>query len=83
MESCNNVKIHAALTPLVKDVDRESFNEAWDYATVIGMLMYLSTNTRPSIVFAVSQCARFTHIPKNSRSIGVKKSTNISTRHKR
>ena len=35
--------------------------------------MYLSTNTRPDITFAVNQCARFTHNPKNSHSIGVKR----------
>lgn len=30
------------------------------------MLMYLSSNSRPDIQFAVHQCARFTHAPKRS-----------------
>ena len=36
------------------------------------MLLYLSTNTRPDIAFAVSQIARFTHNPKQSHATAVK-----------
>jgi hypothetical protein len=36
------------------------------------MLMYLSTNSRPDIAFAVHQCARFTHDPRAPHSIAVK-----------
>ena len=36
------------------------------------MLLYLSTNTRPGIAFAVSQVARFGHNPKKSHAIAVK-----------
>ena len=51
----------------------ESFDESHDYVTVVGMLMYISTNTRPDIAFAVNQCTGFTHNPKKSHLIGVKK----------
>ncbi len=34
--------------------------ETWNYASIIGMLMYLSSNAHPEIQFAVHQCARFT-----------------------
>jgi hypothetical protein len=36
------------------------------------MLLYLSTNSRPDICFAVSQVARFTHSPKQSHATAVK-----------
>ena len=36
------------------------------------MLLYLSTNTRPDISFAVSQVARFTSAPKQSHASAVK-----------
>ena len=35
--------------------------------------MCLSTNSRPDIVYVVNQYARFTHKPKNSNIIGVKR----------
>ena len=46
--------------------------EPWDYASIVGMLMYLSTNSRPDIAFAVHQCARFTHDPRAPHSKAVK-----------
>ena len=35
--------------------------------------MYLCENTRPDIQFAVHQCARFTHNPKASHSVALKR----------
>ena len=40
--------------------------ELWSYRSVVGMLLYLASNSRPDISFAVHQCARFTHDPKQS-----------------
>ncbi len=37
------------------------------------MLLYLSSNSRPDIQFAVYQCARFTHNPKHSHADAVKR----------
>lgn len=52
--------------------DQPKHNEPWDYASVCGMLMYLSNNSRPDIAFAVHQCARFTHDARQGHSTGVK-----------
>ena len=67
------VKTPASTTPLGLDTDRETFNESWEYPVVIGMLLYLAQNSRPDIAYAVHQCARFTHAPRQSHSIAVKR----------
>ena len=46
--------------------------ETWNYRAICGMLLYLSTNTRPDIAFAVSQVCRFSHGPKKSHATAVK-----------
>ena len=73
MEDCNGVDTPAATTPLGADVDGLPFNEQWEYRSIIGMLMYLSSNTRPDIAYAVHMCARFSHDPRNSHAVGVKR----------
>jgi len=47
-------------------------DETWNYRSIVGMLLYLSTNTRPDITFAVSQVARFSSNPKKSHATAVK-----------
>ena len=58
---------------LGKDPDGKPFEEQWGYASVVGMLLYLSGNSRPDIAFAVNQAARFTHDPKDSHAVAVKR----------
>ena len=43
------------------------------YASVIGMMLYLESNTRPDISFAVHQGFRFTHNTKATRETAVKR----------
>ncbi len=47
--------------------------ESWNYRSVVGMLLYLASNSRPDIAFAVHQCARFSHCPCASHEIALKK----------
>jgi hypothetical protein len=46
--------------------------EEWSYPSIVGMLVYLSINTRPHICFAVSQVARFDHSTKESHATAFK-----------
>jgi hypothetical protein len=67
----------AAQAALGVDPDGEPMDSTevgfrWSYRSVVGMLLYLSTNTRPDITFAVSQVCRFTHSPKKSHAVAVK-----------
>ena len=57
---------------LGKDLEGPAMKEDWSYRSVVGMLLYLSTNTRPDIAFAVSQVARFSNDPKQSHATAVK-----------
>ena len=47
--------------PLNKDGDacKKSFN----FASIVGMLSYLSSHTRPELEFSVHQCGQYTHNP--------------------
>ena len=43
------------------------------YAYVIGMMLYLSSNTRQDVSFSIHQCARFIHNTKASCEVAVKR----------
>ena len=58
---------------LGKDEDGPARKEHWSYASVIGMLLYLASNSRPDIAFAVNQCARFNHCAKLCHEKAVKR----------
>ena len=76
LENCKPDKTPASTTALGSDVDGELWidnQEHFEYAVAVGMLMYLSNNTRPDIAFAVHQCARFTHSPRQSHGKAVKR----------
>ena len=73
MESANSLPTPALKEPLGTDLKGEPFNEQWNYAAAIGMLLYISSNTRPDIQFAVHQAARFTHAPRRSHGQAVKR----------
>ena len=48
--------------------DEDPMIESWDYHQAVGILLYISNNTRPDIAFSVSQVARFTSNPKQSHA---------------
>ena len=73
LQSCNPDKTPASQKPLGTDQDGPEFAKQWSYSSVVGMLLYLASNSRPEIAYAVHQCARFTHNPKASHGQAVKR----------
>ena len=51
----------ASTTQLGKEINGGPRKEDWSYPSIIGMMLYLASNSRPDIAFAVHQCARFKH----------------------
>ena len=72
MLDCNVKHTPASPTPLGTNADGEPFHEEWEYASVVGMLMYLCSNTRPDIQYAVHQCARFNHCARATHADAIR-----------
>ena len=73
MTDCNPAKTPCTVTPLASDPDGPCHQEEWEYSSAVGMLMYLAGNAHPEIAFSVNQCARFTHAPRHTHSLAVKR----------
>jgi formate dehydrogenase assembly factor FdhD len=73
LEECNGCQTPATSEPLHADIDGPTSKESWKYDSVVGMMMYLANNTYPEKTYAVHQAARFTHQPRHSHAIGVKR----------
>ena len=76
MEKCNGLPTPTKVdAPLGTDENSSEAKKDWPnaYAYVIGTMLYLSSNTRPYISYAVHQCARFTHNTKASHETAVKR----------
>ena len=59
---CPNAKeTPAKYGALPADKKRDLCNEGFNYPSVVCMLIYLASNSRPDIAFVIHQCARFTH----------------------
>jgi hypothetical protein len=61
LEDANPKESPAEYGALPTDREGDPCNEGFNYPSVVGMLIYLASNSRPDIAFAVHQCARFTH----------------------
>jgi hypothetical protein len=58
---------------LSADTAGPSREHSWNYRSVIGMLTYLASSTRPDIAFAVHQCARFSVAPRRLHELAVRR----------
>jgi hypothetical protein len=59
--------LHASTAP------NEPRQLSWNYSQVIRMLNYIATSSRPDILFAVHQCARFSTAPTRAHELVVKR----------
>ena len=74
----DNGQVHPKFTPasgdpLVKDLDGAPADGDFSFASVVGMMLYLSGNTRPDIAYAVNCCARYMANPRKSHEIALKR----------
>ena len=69
----NGVNTPTTGDPVGADLGGPAFSEKWEYRSIVGMLMYLAANTRPDIAFVVNQVERFSHNPKNSHALEIKR----------
>ena len=58
LEGANQKSTPAEKGALGSDKDGDLANGTFNYASAIGMAMYLARNSRPDIAFAVHQCAQ-------------------------
>ena len=72
MQDCKGNWTPTTQFALGTDKNGEQMTDKWNYRSIVGMLLFLSTNTRPDIAFAVSQVARFSHNPKQSHATAIK-----------
>eukprot|EP00804_Cyclotella_cryptica_P011187 CCRYP_007719-RA/>CCRYP_007719-RA protein AED:0.37 eAED:0.29 QI:0/0/0/1/0.5/0.33/3/0/977 len=61
----------AETSPLSKDDSGNPASGSFNYAAVVGMLLYLSGQLRPHIAFAVNQCARYTFKPTRRHELAL------------
>ena len=76
MEHCNGltapIKVEAPLGTYANSSESKRYFPN-SYSSSIEMMLYLESNTRPYISFAVHQCDRFTHNTKSSHKTDVKR----------
>ena len=72
MSDCNTRGSPAIYSPLGTNTNGSHQKDIWNYASVIGMIMYLASNAHPEIKFADDNCDRFTHFPRASHEEAVK-----------
>jgi len=63
----------AEVGPLPKDASGTPADPLYNYASIVGMLLYLSGHSRPDIAFAVHQCARYTFKPTTRHLAALKR----------
>ena len=63
----------ATSEPLIRDEDGEPMEADFNYASVVGMMLYLSGHSRPDITYAVNCCARYMFLPRKRHEVAIKR----------
>eukprot|EP00957_Ditylum_brightwellii_P154460 11754746-Ditylum_brightwellii.AAC.1 len=58
--------------PLGKDLFGDEGHAAFNYLSIIGMMLYLSSHSQPETQYAVFQCVCFSSNPKVSHEAALK-----------
>jgi hypothetical protein len=72
-QDCNRCLTSASTTTVGSYVNGAPFIEDWEYASIVGMLMYLEVHTCPDIAYTVHQAAIYTHDPRASHAVAIKR----------
>ena len=59
--------------PLIKDENGSPQLDSLNYASVVGMLLFLSSHTQPDLAYSVSHVAWFMFAPKHLHEIALKR----------
>jgi hypothetical protein len=62
---CYLAKSPAATSPVTADLQADPFNKTWEYASIIGMLMFISNNTQPDIAYDTQINVPISHMLPN------------------
>ena len=73
LETDKGIHTPTTVDALPIDPEGDPPDQDYNYASVVGMLLYLSGHSRPDICFAVSQVARFIHNHKRSHEIAIER----------
>eukprot|EP00957_Ditylum_brightwellii_P131539 10032617-Ditylum_brightwellii.AAC.1 len=73
LEDATGVESLTEVAPFRKDLFGEEGNAAFNYLSVIHMMLYLSSHSQLDIQYAVSQCACFSSNPKASHKAALKR----------
>jgi hypothetical protein len=72
LSDSTSIKHVPAVDILSSHKESEPLSVVYNYRSVLGKMMYLSTNTRPDIAFANHQCARWSIDPREPHGVALK-----------
>jgi hypothetical protein len=73
IEDANSKATPAETTALPAEPDGQQTDGDFNYRSLIGMLGYLTGNSRPELAFAHHQCARYSHAPRRIHEVALKR----------